>query len=112
MKHKYHEVIRAWSEGISIQYRIIFSDALRSPWVDLSKYSFDKRSPNFDAENIEWRIKPPELLYRVALYQQYHQDENVRVYYVNTHNNREYNDKIEEKDDFVRWLTEWTEVDI
>jgi len=112
MKHKYYEVIRAWSEGTPIQYRVILKDDTRSPWVDLSEYSFDKRSPNFDAENVEWRIKTAELSYRVALFIRPNTDINIRNCWIMTYTNQEFNDDVEKSDGFLRWLTDWIEVDL
>lgn len=106
MKHKHYEVIRAWSEGTPIQYRVILKDDTRSPWVDLSEYSFDKRSPNFDAENVEWRIKPLE--YRIALIY----DEYVKDFVTHIYSDPRFNDNIEKRPGFIKWISDWTEVDL
>ncbi len=61
MKHKNYDVIVAWAENKPIQVRHI--DTI---WIDVLP---QKEVPNFNAENLEWRVKPePNILtYRIAL---------------------------------------------
>lgn len=58
--HKWAEVIKAWADGKAIQYRL--SGYLPDEWSDFAGGAV----PAFNAEGLEWRIKP-ERWYRVAL---------------------------------------------
>jgi hypothetical protein len=49
MKHKYADVIKAWADGASIQYRAINND--QDVWQDVE-------NPNFHIDVFEWRVKP------------------------------------------------------
>lgn len=67
--HKCHDVIVAYARGITVQYR---DKDTEQPWVD---YTFNP-SPNFNALQSEWRIKPEFVTRRVrmALFQNPGQD--------------------------------------
>lgn len=59
MKHRYHEVIVAWSNGETIQ------QGYEGTWKDYA----DEDAPNFNSKLVKWRIKPKDiyLYYRNAL---------------------------------------------
>jgi len=110
MKHRYYDVIMAWAEDKCIQYRVILNDGLRSPWVDLNECSFDKKSPNFDAENVEWRIKPTTKIikYRLALMRHRSVD-----YYMAVFNNSEkFLSEFNNLPYFVKWVSDWIDHEV
>ncbi len=58
MKHKNDEVIRAWLDGKTVQYRYAGEDEC---WVSFAHFAHGvTRNPDFLDENSlgEWRIKP------------------------------------------------------
>mgnify|MGYP001378708434 CR=1 FL=1 len=92
-RHKHADVIIAWAEGKDVQVW----DGLNNKWCDLTL-----KDPNFRAD--KYRIKPITSNYRVALLLN---DDN-EPYTVSV-NNQDYADIIEQRTDFVRWLTDWVE---
>jgi len=96
----------AWADGKSIQYRVILNDGLRSQWVTLDEIPFDKKYPNFDAENVEWRVKPEVTIrkYRVALFS--HRD---GFLYTKTEDHYE---NFENSIGFVKYLTNWVDYEV
>ena len=92
-RHKHADVIIAWAEGKDVQVW----NSINKRWVDLVL-----ANPNFRAD--KYRIKPPAKKYRVALLLN---DDN-EPYTVSV-NNQDYADIIEQRTDFVRWLTDWVE---
>jgi hypothetical protein len=109
MKHKNCDVIVAWASGIPIQYRVVLNNGVRSPWVDIFEFPFDKTSPNFDAENCEWRIKPKKLAikYRLALMQNGNSE-----YYIVLINENSRIEKFEDFANFEKWISDWIEYKI
>jgi hypothetical protein len=98
------DVNRAWEGGKNvIQYRIISGNS-PTEWVDLPPKA--PVMPNFLDPNVEWRIKPLE--YRIALCY----DKNVKKFTTELYSKQEYNDNIEQRSSFVKWVTDWTEVDV
>jgi hypothetical protein len=98
--HKYKDVIIHYANGGKIQCRMV--GAGKSEWQD-----HDLGSPAFDAVDVEWRIKPKTLRYRVALcnwsnkyYIKIAEDEGSERLYETT------------QPQFVKWLTDWIEVKI
>jgi hypothetical protein len=115
VKHKYYDIILAWAEGKPIQYRfIVITDVdRRSKWVDLSDSCCFKKSPNFNDGNVEWRIKPNVLFYRVALHNVFYYGGDIKQdYAIKLHTSRKPNVELEKCDDVARWLTDWTDVEI
>ena len=92
-RHKHADVIIAWAEGKDVQ----IWDSINKRWVDLVL-----ADPNFRAD--KYRIKPITSNYRVALLLN---DDN-EPYTVSV-NNQDSADIIEQRTDFVRWLTDWIE---
>lgn len=54
-QHKWLKEIHAWASGVTVQ----FSDPRYI--IDWQDFTSKQHSPNFDAEGILWRIKPPEV---------------------------------------------------
>ena len=92
-RHKHADVIIAWAEGKDVQVW----DSINNKWCDLTL-----KDPNFCGKS--YRIKPPAKKYKVALLLN---DDN-EPYTVSV-NNQDYADIIEQRTDFVRWLTDWIE---
>lgn len=93
--HKHCELIKAWADGAEIQFFNYFT----SSWKDLNE-------PIWSDEN-EYRIKPQTIRYRVALLR--YDDGRVMTCNVET----EVQEKsLREWHEFVRWLTDWIEVEV
>lgn len=100
--HKYAKEIIHWANGGGVQYLdLVNSD--KYDWRNVTDNSY----MNFNNPNIEWRIKPETLRYRVA-YLESVKDKNY-AWMVTT----DYQAKtLEESASFIKWLTDWTEVEI
>jgi len=92
-RHKHADVIIAWAEGKDVQ----IWNSINKRWVDLVL-----ADPNFRAD--KYRIKPITEKYRVALLLN---DDNEP--YTVSLNSQDYADIIEQRTNFVRWLTDWIE---
>jgi hypothetical protein len=93
--HKHAEVIKAWADGAEIQYK----DSVYCLWHTIPDPLW--------VETVEYRVKPETIKYRVALMR------DIGGYYTNT-----YNSGIPEEiiyssyTHFVKWLTDWVEVEV
>jgi len=92
--HKHRDLIIAWANGEDIQYSFKGSE-----WEDTD-------SPCWET-NSEYRIKPEVIRYRVALYKQYD-----GILTCSVVNNKEQEKKMFELNGFVKWLTDWIEVEV
>ena len=90
-RHKHADVIIAWAEGAEVEYRNLPG----ATWVSAS-------TPGW-YENYEYRVKPPAKKCRVALLK-----DNSESYALSV-NSQDYADIVEQREDFVRWLTNWIE---
>ena len=90
MKHKHCDLIKAWADGAKIQYKE------NGEWIDVVK-------PNWHPD-YTYRIKPV-LKYRVALMKYYD------AYSTLTSQGTEVL-CLENSPNFIRWLTDWIEVDL
>jgi hypothetical protein len=102
-------VIKAWGKGQKIQVRYGPSSHI---WID---FVMNSQSPNFDAENIEWRIKPQTktLKYRIALMRDQDGPCQTSDYHIAVFNNSE--DFIVEflkSRDFVKWVSDYIETEV
>ena len=91
-RHKHADVIIAWAEGEDVQVW----DENNERWCDLTV-----ETPTFKCD--AYRIKPPAKKYRVALFKG-----NSESYALSV-NSQDYADIVEQRGDFVRWLTDWIE---
>ena len=97
MRHKHADEIIAWAYGATIQVKL-GDNPIR--WEDVAR-----NNPSWD-EDCEYRAKPETLNYRVALFER-----DAGGYYITTCDDREIGD-LQECNNFVRWLTDWIEVEI
>lgn len=65
-----------------------------------------KHIPSFDCIQ-DFRIKPATVRYRVALFR-----EPCERWYTNTLEDKGYESRMEGMKEFIRWLTDWIEVDV
>lgn len=94
--HKHCEVIKAWADGAEIQVK----DPALNRWSPLTEH------PRW-YEDMEYRIKPKTIRYRVALLR--YDDGRVTTCNAET----EVQEKsLREWHEFVRWLTDWIEVEV
>lgn len=97
-KHKHYDVIVAWAEGKPIQHRGVGDE-----WRD---WNDSDVAPMFRTQ-WEYRIKPETVRCRVALFN--------GVYYKNSPqcaNTTALALAWEKHRDFVKWITDWIEVDV
>lgn len=90
-RHKHADVIIEWAEGKDVQ---IWDDVAKRWWVVMNPSFYEDR---------EYRIKPPNKKYRVALFNAGTEG------YTLTADNQETSNDYEGMHDFVRWLTDWVE---
>ena len=98
-KHPYYAVIVHWASGGEIESAIQNSEK----WVPLSSYV---NTPNFNATNIKWRIKPnfKEIRYRTAMLKNH----DIVVMYSEPTLEDAYGE-----DGFLKWLdAEWNVVKV
>lgn len=94
-KHKHYDAIVAWAEGKRIQYR-----RAGGVWLDTGV-------PSFYA-HYEYRVKPEVLRYRVALIG----FADAGGPDVATARSEYDARKFEQFSTFIRWLTDWQEVEV
>ena len=96
MKHKHYDVIVAQAEGKPVQVKVDES------WKDIGL-----GSPMWFKER-EYRVKPKTILYRVALCL----NKETLWHFPAICTKKEDEREIELSRHFVRWLTDWVEVEI
>jgi hypothetical protein len=100
--HKHQEIIDAWKEGKDIQFK---TDQVPI-WCDARKYTSENNPLPFDTyPSWEWRIKPPTKKYRLYLYK-------AMIGYVIGIVEGYQTFNPENMDCFVRWVTDWQEIEI
>lgn len=97
-RHKHYDVIVAFAKGKQIQ----FKDEAMVAWEDWP-HSY---APAF-FNSSDYRVKPETLRYRVALCKE---SDDV-LWTITIDNNRQGTD-VESASYFVRWLTDWVEVEV
>jgi len=110
--HKYANVIKAWADGETIQWRNLATPDTKSFW---NKDSFwvdctQNKTPDFNSPRREWRIKPAHYSgkFRVAFYRGVPGFSDYNIYIV-------HEDRIKEAEQdelFVQWLTHWIEYNV
>lgn len=91
--HKYAEVIKAWADGVEIQFRY----RANTIWHRTEQPSF--------SVDYEWRVKPEPNKYRVALCKSL-EDRNSYTY---TAQNELEANFLATQPYFVRWLADWVD---
>lgn len=100
-KHKWYDVIIAWANGVPIQFKYADID-----WVDSSDDP-NADSPNFNIPHVQWRIKPKEVVYRLAL-----MESPSGQNYIAVHNENQPNFCPTKNSNFVKWITESNKYEI
>ena len=93
---KHADLIKAWADGAEIQR-----------WAESTKSWVDAEPPSWN-DALEYRIKPNTLKYRLALYEQQNGSPDKSFVYVFY----ETMPDPTRAGGFVRWLTDWTEVEL
>jgi len=105
-KHKWYNEIVAWAEGKPIQYKI---ERETDIWKD---FKF-KTTPPFDKYEIQFRVKPNTVKYRLYLCNYTDDIVNyVRMVYCSNDENIELKIKIENNPTFDKWITDWIELEL
>jgi len=107
-KHKWYNEIVAWAEGKTIQFRYK-SNSFK--WKD---FDFEP-TPPFNNVDLEFRVKPNTVKYRLYLCNYTDVIVNyVRMVYCSNDKNEEYlaSIKVENNPSFGKWLTDWIELEI
>lgn len=99
--HPHAEVIKAWADGIPCQIR----QSEGVPWKDIPTASEDPASPAW-YRFYQYRIKPETRRYRVALCRE------GSGYWTCTADNIEQEKAFEASFVFIKWLTDWIEVEV
>ncbi len=90
--HKHAEVVKAWADGRSVQYRVNEEDKWK-----------DSKSPSFTGR-YQYRIKPEKHKCRVALFSADGSE------WTSTQDFGK--EDISGQHGFVRWMTDWIEVKV
>lgn len=90
--HKHCELIKAWADGAEIQVKV------SGTWSTIASY------PTW-CEDLEYRIKPPTIRYRVGLLNSRESPMTV------TADTDEQAKGIESLTSFIDWITDWIEVE-
>jgi len=99
MPYPHEELVRAWLDGKTIQFR-----ENADIWLDMDGPDVATKMPHFYRSGTEYRVKPVTIRYRVALMTY---GSVQRTYSVDSleREQRAANDPT-----FVRWISDWTEV--
>jgi len=99
--HKHAEVIKAWADGAQIQQRYPDEDS----WRDCN--TSEELTPHFGICNLEFRIKPKVIRYRLAL-----MTEIGGEYWISIYQSTAGRSSADPLSSFVKWLGDWQEVEI
>lgn len=94
MKHKHSETIKAWADGADVQVLVA------GLWIDTECPTWHK--------DCKYRIKPQTLKYRVALFSSIRGEK----YIVTASTPTLAPEGFERDAGFIRWLTDWVEVEV
>lgn len=101
--HPHAVVIKAWADGAEIQWRERHNG---SEWKSFN----NKALPNWHATDCDFRVKPPPevVRFRVALMRHITPGTG---YFTGTANAQGSHEALMADSNFVRWLTDWQEVE-
>lgn len=103
MTYPHDPLIRVWLDGKAVQYRAIDSDL----WLDIEPAATARKLPHFYADgSTEYRLKPVTVRYRVALVEPVGTIATVSV------STLEGERQVAAAKGFIRWLTDWIEVQV
>lgn len=99
--HKHCEIIKAWADGIPIQIKNKYTN---SKWKDCT--DIHNSTPFFGCTGTEFRIKPETIKYRVGLFC------INTIHTVSITTDESTMKRWESLSSFVRWITDWIEVEV
>ena len=115
MAHRWQNIIKAYADGIQIQYRVVDKeDNYESLWFDVLEEGSRSNFPNFNRTDYEWRIKPESepRFFRVALIL----DKKTNHYCTESFDSQKEFDRswkiAHSRMEFVQWLTDWVKYDV
>ena len=100
-KYPHDELVRAWLDGKTLQY--LDGDV----WIDIPNANVADKLPHLYRKQDCYRIKPVTVRYRVALLKFTDPRDG---YYTLAADSLQEERELSDRNDFVRWLTDWTEV--
>ena len=98
-KYPHGALVRAWLDGKTLQYL----DG--EVWVDIPNADVADKLPHLYRSSTGYRIKPVTVRYRVALLAR----DNGEHYTLSV-DSLQQERELSDRNYFVRWLTDWTEV--
>lgn len=105
-KYKHDAILRAWLDGKAIQYLPTGTDV----WLDIEPAASATKTPHLYTDGrAEYRIKPVTVRYRVALMSP---TKIGQKHYCFTVETVEAETLTATHKGFIRWLTDWTEVEV
>lgn len=99
-KYPHDALVRAWLDGKTLQY--LDGDV----WIDIAGRDTADKMPHLYRTGTDYRVKPVTVRYRVALMA--HLDGMFTMNAGSLQEERE----MSKHSDFIRWLTDWAEVQV
>lgn len=100
-RHKHYDAIVAWAEGKQLQYKV------GGAWMDCNKHY----APSF-MEGEEYRVKPKTIKYRVCILDFAGDGRTPRPHPLAVEWEDNGMEDRERWSSFVRWVTDWQEVEV
>lgn len=100
--HKHSIAIKAWADGAEIEFR----DPLKDPkW-------YPANTPCW-ADHQDFRVKPKQIKYRLYLYRSPYDHDDYSIRIINSHPIGDpTSDPQRELTGFIKWISEWREVEV
>ena len=114
MKHKWSDVIKAWADGFTIQFRRLPNSNKENDWRDW-EYSFAAyQSPSWNDCTYEWRIKPStkKITYRVAMMRSVFDQPDSVYLKVDSPFFKHFDSNLSEHPHFIKWISDEVTVEI
>lgn len=100
-KYKHDAILRAWLDGKAIQYLPTGTDV----WLDIEPAATATKTPHLYTDGrAEYRVKPVTVRYRVALM-------SGAKFWTTTVDDLEEERCLVTGSNFIRWITDWIEVE-
>lgn len=104
MTYPHDPILRAWLDGKAIQYLPTGTDV----WLDIEGCDTATKTPHLYTDGrAAYRVKPVMVRYRVALI-----GGTAPGRWTSTADSLLEARDIEDRNDFIRWLTDWIEVQV